>query len=329
MARKLTLLLLLCSSVAFGQRMKFRSQFIAMGSAFEVVIVADSDSADWANAMIDTAKAEIYRIEKIISSWDPNSQTSQVNSQAGIDYTMVDPELYSLIQRSCSVSAFTRGAFDITFAALADVWDFDKSQRKVWPDSSLIEEKLWLIDYKKIWLVPETQVLLSNVGMRIGFGGIGKGYTADVVSLKLRMLGVRNGVVNASGDLQAWGTDENHEVWKTAIIDPENKKKVKLWLSLTNQAIVTSGDYEKYKMHDGKRYAHIINPKTGYPTTGIKSVSVIAMKAELADAMATAIFVLGVEEGLSLINKINSVECIIIDDNNKLWYSENVEALLD
>jgi len=329
MARKLAFFFVLFSFVALGQRMKFRSQFIAMGSAFEVVIVANSDSADWANAMIDTAKTEIYRIEKLISSWDPNSQTSLINRQAGIDYTSVNPELYQLIQRSCSVSAFTNGAFDITFAALADIWDFDKSQRKVWPDSSLIEEKLWLIDYKKIWLVPETQVLLSNVGMRIGFGGIGKGYAADVVSLKMRFLGVRHGVVNASGDLQAWGTDENHEAWKTAIADPENKNKVKLWLSLTNQAIVTSGDYEKYKMLDGKRYAHIINPKTGYPTTGIKSATVIALKAELADALATSIFVLGVEDGLSLINKINSVECIIIDDNNKLWYSKNVEALLD
>ena len=319
----------MCSSVAFGERMKFRSQFIAMGSAFEVIIVANSDSADWANAMIDTAKAEIFRIEKLISSWDPNSQTSQINRQAGIDYTNVDAELYNLIQRSGSVSAFTDGAFDISFAALAGVWDFDKSQRKVWPDSSLINEKLWLVDYKKIWLVPETQVLLSNVGMRIGFGGIGKGYAADAVSLKLRFLGVRHGVVNASGDLQAWGTDENHAIWKSAIIDPENKKKVKLWLSLTNQAIVTSGDYEKYKMYDGKRYAHIINPKTGYPTTGIKSAIVISYKAELADALATSIFVLGVEDGLALINKINSVECIIIDDENKLWYSENVEALLD
>ena len=175
MAQKLALFFVLFSTVALGQRMKFRSQFIAMGSAFEVVVVANSDSADWANAMIDTAKTEIYRIEKLISSWDPNSQTSLVNSRAGIDYTNVDPELYQLIQRSCSVSAFTSGAFDITFAALADIWDFDKSQRKVWSDSSLIEEKLWLIDYKKIWLVPETQVLLSNVGMRIGFGGIGKG----------------------------------------------------------------------------------------------------------------------------------------------------------
>ena len=144
--------------------------------------------------------------------------------------------------------------------------------------------------------------------------------------IELRQRGIRSGLVNASGDIYAWGTDANGELWKAAVVDPKRKRKVRLWLDVKDQAVVTSGDYEKYKIKDGVRYAHIIDPRTGYPTTGVMSATVIAPKTELADALATAIFVLGVKEGLSLINRVNNTECIIIDSNNEMWYSKNVQA---
>ena len=320
--------MLLIATTLVGQNLDFRSQFKAMGSAFEVVVVAPKDSAAWANKKLAFAENEIRRIEKVISSWDPASETSQVNANAGTQHTVVGDELWQLTKRSLAISALTEGAFDITYAGMATIWDFDKNKRKRWPDSATVTAALPLVNFENVWLQTDSTITLAKTGMRIGFGGIGKGYAADKVSLALRTQGVKSGVVNASGDLYAWGTDAKGEPWKTAIVDPTDKKKVKMWLAISGQAIVTSGDYEKYKVLNGKRYAHIINPKTGYPTTGIMSATVIAPKAELADALATSLFVLGVDKGLSLINRLTGVECIIIDDANKSWYSKNVETLI-
>lgn len=315
--------------LAVAQLQEFRKPFIAMGSAFEIVIVAHPDSAVWAYNLINWSEQEIKRTEQLISSWDSTSETSLLNRHAGKEYTVVSHELRDLILRSNSISALTQGAFDISFAALAGEWDFDKAKRKEWPDSATIEEKRKLIDYRNIWIQQDSLVLLANVGMRIGFGGIGKGYAADKMANALRERGVLNGLVNASGDIYAWGTDAHGEKWKAAVVDPKRKRKIKMWLSVQNQAVVTSGDYEKYKVKDGVRYAHIIDPRTGWPTTGLMSATVIAPRAELADALATAIFVLGVKDGISLINKVNHAECIIIDSDNEIWYSKNVQALAD
>ena len=328
MGGRIILVLVLTSINLFAQEQEFRSQFKAMGSAFEVVIVAPKDSANWAEQKLEFAKTEIERIEKLISSWDPNSETSKVNANAGLTHVTVGDELWQLTKRCLAISALTEGAFDITYAGMASIWNFDKKNRKRWPDSALVKEKLPLVNYENVWLQTDSTITLAKKGMRIGFGGIGKGYAADIVMLALRQQGVKSGVVNASGDLYAWGTDAKGEAWKTAIVDPLDKRKVRMWLAISEKAIVTSGDYEKYKLKDDKRYAHIIDPKTGYPTSGIMSATVIAPKTELADALATSLFVLGVDKGLSLINRLSGVECIIIDDSNEIHYSKNVEALI-
>ena len=160
--------------------------------------------------------------------------------------------------------------------------------------------------------------------MKIGFGAIGKGYAADKTKKLLISLGVKAGIINASGDMNTWGTQPNGKDWKVAITNPMNSKNAFAILPISNKAIVTSGDYEKYVTFNNKRYTHIINPKTGYPETEIISVSVFAPKAELADALATSIFVMGTDIGLDKINQLKDIECIIINNNGTIHTSKNI-----
>ncbi len=295
-----------------------------MGCKFEITAVADNDTIAWnaVNACIN----EILRIERLISSWDENSQTSLINRFAGEKAVRVDEELYDLINRAKKISELTNGAFDISFASMDKIWNFN-GKKQTLPDSQIVALASSKIDWRNIVLNPDSStVFLKEKGMKIGFGGIGKGYAANKAKLLMSGIeGVKGGVINASGDLLAWGINEKSGNWTVQITDPENKKKSLGWLTLKNMAIATSGDYEKYFLVKGVRYAHIINPRTGYPTIGIKSVSIICPDAEVADALATSVFVLGKEKGISLIEQLNQIECIIITDDDNIFTSEKLK----
>lgn len=294
-----------------------------MGSRFDITVVAN-DSIQ-ANKYIDTAVAEISRIEKLISSWDANSQTSEINRYAGIKPVKVDKELFDLIERAIGISKLTDGAFDISYASMDRIWKFDGSMTKM-PSKEEITASVEKVGYQNIILDKKNStVSLKLEGMKIGFGAIGKGYAADKAKTLLISKGVNSGIINASGDMNTWGKQPNNEDWKVAITNPMNKNKVFALLPITNGAVVTSGNYEKYVNFNGKRYTHIIDPRTGYPSTGIISVTVFAPKAELADALATSVFVMGKEAGLDRINQLPKIECIIIDDKGNITKSTNIE----
>ena len=294
-----------------------------MGSRFDITVVAN-DSLQ-ANKHIDTAVAEISRIEKLISSWDDNSQTSEINRNAGAKPLKVDKELFNLIERAIGISKLTDGAFDISYASMDRIWQFDGSMT-VMPSEKEIKSSVEKVGYQNIVLDKKNStVFLKLEGMKIGFGAIGKGYAADKAKTLLISKGVPSGIINASGDMNTWGKQPNNEDWKVAITNPMNKNKVFALLPITNGAVVTSGNYEKYVNFNGKRYTHIIDPRTGYPSTGIISVTVFAPKAELADALATSVFVMGKEAGLDRINQLPKIECIIIDDNGNITKSKNIE----
>tara|TARA_B110000285_G_scaffold198463_1_gene230935 strand:- start:1853 stop:2749 length:897 start_codon:yes stop_codon:yes gene_type:complete len=294
-----------------------------MGSRFDITVVAN-DSIQ-ANKYIDTAVAEISRIEKLISSWDDNSQTSEINRNAGAKPLKVDKELFNLIERAIGISKLTDGAFDISYASMDRIWQFDGSMT-VMPSEKEIKSSVEKIGYQNIVLDKKNStVFLKLEGMKIGFGAIGKGYAADKAKTLLISKGVPSGIINASGDMNTWGKKPNNEDWKVAITNPMNKNKVFALLPITNGAVVTSGNYEKYVNFNGKRYTHIIDPRTGYPSTGIISVTVFAPKAELADALATSVFVMGKEAGLDRINQLPKIECIIIDDKGNITKSTNIE----
>lgn len=294
-----------------------------MGSRFDITVVA-KDSSE-ANSYIDLAVNEISRIENLISSWDLNSQTSEVNKNAGIKPVKVDKELFDLIQRSIAISNLTDGAFDISYASMDRIWKFDGSMTKM-PSEEEITSSVSHVGYQNIELdEANISVFLKLKGMKIGFGAIGKGYAADKAKSLLIEKGVISGIINASGDMTTWGKQTNGEDWKVAITNPLNKNKAFALLPITNGAVVTSGNYEKYVNFNGKRYTHIIDPRTGYPSLGIISVTVFAPKAELADALSTSVFVMGKDVGLNRINQLPNIECIIIDEDGNIFTSTNIK----
>ncbi|MDO6807547.1 FAD:protein FMN transferase [Zobellia galactanivorans] len=319
------ILLALCVFTAIYARSQesYSRTLKLMGSRFDITVV-DTDSTK-AHRYIDMAVADISRIEKLISSWDSLSQTSRINKNAGIRPVKVDKELFDLIERSLAISQLTDGAFDISYASMDALWKFDGSMTTI-PAPEAIKRSVSRVGYKKIVLNRENRtVFLKEKGMKIGFGGIGKGYAADHAKKMLMSEGVVSGIINASGDMNTWGKQANGEPWKVAITNPMDKNKVFALLPIQHGAVVTSGNYEKYVTFNGIRYSHIIDPRTGYPSTGIISATVFAPKAELADALATSVFVMGKEVGLNRINQIPNVECILIDGKGKIHTSDKIE----
>ena len=294
-----------------------------MGSDFEITIVDKNESN--ANFLIDLAINEISRIEKLISSWDKNSQTSLINLNAGIKPVKVDKELFDLIARALKISDLSQGAFDISYASLDKIWYFDKEMLEM-PSKEDIIKSVSKVGYHNIILNKEKQtVFLKIKGMKIGFGAIGKGYAADMAKSILVKNEVKSGIINASGDLTAWGKKPSGKDWMVAIVNPLNKSKIFSWLPIKNKAVVTSGNYERFIKFNDKSYSHIIDPRTGYPSQGILSVTIFTEKAELADALATSVFVLGQEIGMNLINQLKGIDCIIINKENKILKSKNIE----
>jgi len=320
--KNITLLLLLFSLSTFAQE-NFKRTLILMGSRFDITVVASNEKEG--NEYIDSAIFEITRIEKLISSWDLNSETSLINKHSGIKPIKVDKELFDLIERSIAISKLTNGAFDISYASMDRIWNYDGSMRKM-PSEEEISNSIKKVGYQNISIDKEAQtVFLKLKGMKIGFGAIGKGYAADKAKALLIEKGVKAGIINASGDLNAWGKQADGSDWMVAITNPLNKNKVFSWLPINDSAIVTSGNYEKFISFDGIRYSHIIDPRTGYPSTGIISTSIMTSNAELADAISTSVFVMGVETGLDFINQLKGVDCIIIDEENKIHISNNIK----
>lgn len=302
---------------------EFRQTLKLMGSRFDITVVAH-DSAE-AKGYIDLAIHEISRIEKLISSWDANSQTSEINQNAGLHPVKVDFELFQLIERAIGISKLTDGAFDISYASMDKIWKFDGSMTEM-PSEIDIAASVSRVGFQNIILNRnDTSAFLKLPGMKIGFGAIGKGYAADKAKALLIAEGVNAGIINASGDMNTWGRQPNGDEWKVAITNPLNKNKVFALLPINEGAVVTSGDYEKYVTFNGIRYSHIIDPRTGYPATGIISATVFAPKAELADALATSVFVMGIQAGIDRINQLPKIECIIIDENGKIHTSDNIK----
>ena len=295
-----------------------------MGNAFEITVVCEEEVA--ADCYMQLAMDEIRRIERLLTTFDQSSQTSQVNGNAGLVPTVVDREVFDLIERSIRISNLTDGAFDITYGSVdKSLWNFDRNMTKL-PDAATAKSMVRLINFRNILLnKTESSVMLKEKGMRIGFGAIGKGYAAEMAKRLLQHCGVASGVINASGDISTWGTQANGAPWTIGIADPNNAAVPFSYLNISDMAIATSGNYEKFVMIDGKRYSHTINPKTGLPVSGIKSVTIICPNAEIADAMATPVCVMGVKAGLEMINQVHSLACIIIDDHDKIYSSKNIQ----
>ena len=319
---KLLLLFVLTSSLGFSQ-VTHKRELTMLGSPFEMIVVADD--IPQADVYIDMAVAEVSRLENLISDWIPTTPISEVNRNAGIKAVIVPQEVFDLVQRSITVSKLTSGAFDITYASMDKIWKFDGSMKKM-PSEEEIRNSVAKVGYQNIVLDPKDHsIFLKNEGMKLGLGGIGQGFIADKIKALLIAKGAPAGIVNISGDINTWGKQIDGKQWKVGIKNPLNKDKIFATFPLENSAVETSGSYEKYVTFNGVRYSHIIDTRTGYPASGVISVSVFATSTELADALATGIFVLGVDIGINLIDQLPGVGCIYVEDNGKITASKNID----
>ncbi len=295
-----------------------------MGNHFEISVVTPNSVQ--AEHWIDMAIAEISRIETLLTTFRPDSDTNRINEQAGVAPVVVSREVFALIGRSLQLSAITQGAFDITYGSIdRRFWNFDTTMTAL-PDPKLARQSVRLINYRNVLLNDaDGTVFLREKGMRIGFGGIGKGYAAEQAKQLLIKQGAPAGVVNAAGDLTTWGNQPNGQPWTIGIADPDKRTNAFSMLTISNMAVATSGDYEKFVIIGGKRYSHTIDPRTGYPVSGLRSVTILAPNAELADALATPVLVMGRMVGLHLIDQMPHVGCIVVDDANAIFTSKNIQ----
>ena len=301
----------------------FKKGLKLMGNHFEISAVGDEET--WANERIEAGILEIQRIEKLLTTFNESSETSLINRYAGAAPVKVSQETFSLIERSIRISRITQGSFDITYGSIdKSLWNFDTNMTSL-PDKNAAKKMVRLINYRNIILDDENcSVFLKEKGMRIGFGGIGKGYAAERARNVMKSLGVKSGIVNASGDLTTWGLQPNGKPWTIGIVNPNVAHEVFSYINVTDLAVATSGNYEKFAIINGKKYSHTIDPRTGLPVSGIKSVTIITLNAEVADAMATPVMVMGIKAGLNLINQMKDIETIVIDDNNIVYSSSNI-----
>lgn len=323
MKNQFLILILLVTSLSFGQ-IVHKKKLSMLGSPFEITVIA-KDTVE-GNYFADLAVAEVKRIENQISDWIPTTQISEINRNAGKKAIKVDDEVFELVQRAIKISKLTNGAFDISYASMDKIWKFDGSMKEM-PSPEAIKKSVEKIGYHNI-ILDENQktIFLKLEGMKLGLGGIGQGYIADKVKALLQSKGCSSGIVNVSGDINTWGKQLDGKPWTIGIINPMNKNKVFATFPIEDSAVETSGSYEKFVMFNGIRYSHIIDPRTGYPATGIVSVSVFAKQTEVADALATGIFVLGVEVGLDLVNQLKGIQCIIVDDKGKIHTSKGIDV---
>ncbi|BFM45458.1 FAD:protein FMN transferase [Flavobacterium sp. CFS9] len=316
----LFLLLILCGLTSNAQVLRKRTTLL-MGGRFDISIVAkDSLTAEQS---INEVIAEITRIENLISDWKSDSQVSEVNQNAGIRPVKVDREVFELTQRALQFSEATKGGFDISFAAMDRIWKFDGSMTEM-PSAEAIKKSVEKVGYKNIILDSiQSTIFLKLKGMKIGFGALGEGYATDKCRNMMLAKGIKAGIVNGSGDMTAWGRQPNGKDWNIGMTNPFHPDTLFAVVPLNDGAVTTSGSYEKFVVFNGKRYSHIINPATGYPATGLCSVSVFGPNAETANGLSTSLMVLGQKAGLLLLKKYPDYSCVMITDNGKLVKSKN------
>jgi thiamine biosynthesis lipoprotein len=295
----------------------FRRTMRLMGNRFEISVVGND--VLWADNCIDAASTEISRVEKLLSAFNDDSQITDINRNAGINPVKVSSEIYRLVERSLKISELTYGTFDITYNSVDKTADAGNKAE---------QQAVKYTNYKNV-LIDEksTTVFLKEKGMRIGFGAMSKGYAADRAKYILQMMGVSSGVINAGGDLLTWGLQPNNDPWTIASADPGREPQPFSNINISNMAVATSGNFDKNITISDKKFRQNVDTKKGFPFSVLKSVSIVSPTAELSDAMATPIMVLGVNAGLYLINQLQQLACVIIDDHDRVYTSKEVNSL--
>ncbi len=264
---------------------------------------------------------EMHRIDASMSPYKADSLLSKINNLAATEPVKLTHELFNLLQHSLKISRMTNGAFDITFSSVGYLYDYRLKQK---PTSTQLAQKLPLINYQSIVLNEKKQtIFFKQQGIKIDLGGIAKGHAVDNSIKILENYGVKDASVTAGGDTYVLG-DNAGKMWNVGIKHPRAESKLVSILPVANTAVSTSGDYERFFIEDGKRFHHIINPKTGKSASAVQSVTILADHSTLADALSTSVFVLGVKQGLILVESLKNVSAIIVDNHGKMFYSSDL-----
>jgi thiamine biosynthesis lipoprotein len=314
----------LCTSARAdaAERHLVRRGFQAMGT--EVSFAVMTDDEDGAERAIGAAFDEIKRVEDLMTTWH-ESDITRINDNAGVAPVKVSPETLEVIEMAQKTSKMSGGVFDISFYAMHGIWKFDEDMVKKVPSAAEIRKRLALVDYRKILVDHDkSTVFLQKKGMGISLGGIAKGYAVDRAVAILVRAGFPDAIVQAGGDLMCSGS-KNGNPWVTGIRDPRGARgDVFARMMLINHAFSTAGDYERFFILDGKRYHHIIDPRTGYPATKSRSVTIYAPNAFIADAVDDAVFILGWQKGFEMLDKLDDVGAVVVDDKGKVHLSKRV-----
>ena len=320
--RALALLIAVCACTPAAQ---VRAEWIyreapIMGTRCDVELWSEDHAKG--EAAIEKVFAELRRIDDAMSTFKPESEVSMVNDTASKHPVQISQELYDLIQTSLDYSKLTRGTFDVTYASVGYLYNYPKHIR---PDDATIAAALPAISYHHVHLDPTTRsVSFDRVGVRIDFGGIGKGYAVDRGIAVLQAAGFDRAMVNAGGDTRIIG-DRFGKPWIVGIRDPDDKNKIVVRLPIADAAMSTSGDYERYFDENGVRYHHILDPKTGKSARKVRSVTIIGPYATRTDALTKSVFVMGAKEGIDFINTLPDVDAVAITPDGKVWYSKGLE----
>lgn len=297
----------------------FTAERAIMGTVIQVELW--HQDVTQANQAIDAVLSEMRRIDSDMSPYKADSELSLVNREAAQHPVKISKELFDLIQKSLQISELSAGAFDITFASIGYRYDYRK---KIKPSEQVIRATLANIDYHHIVMDAEKQTIrFKRPGVRIDLGGIAKGYAVDNCIKILQARGIKQALVTAGGDTRIIG-DHGGRPWIVGIRDPRKKGKSRVVLPLSDTAISTSGDYERFFIKDGVRYHHIISPKTGHSASEVRSVSILGSDATTTDALSTTVFILGVKKGMQLVASLPGIEAVIIDKQGKLYYSNGL-----
>lgn len=320
--RLLVLIGLLCCSGCAREGL-IKSSRVALGTIVEITVTDKGKPRQHISEAINEAFDEITRIERTLSKYNPESEISQINSFAHIYPVRVSAETLDIIEKSKKFSYLTNGKFDITIEPLLKLWDYAVKHKDRIPTQEKIHDALQIIGSNNIeidW--QEQSVALPDKEISLALGGIAKGYAVDRAIQTLKFNGIENALVNAGGDIYALGRRSANEKWRVALQHPRKEHETLEVLELENQAIATSGDYQRYFEVNGNRYSHIIDPETGYPCENVPaSVTIIASDCLSADALATAVFVMGAEKGIELINSLDHTEAIVVTvENNTLIF---------
>lgn len=277
-----------------------------------------------AESAIEEAFQEIERVESLLSRYISTSDVSKINLHAG-EWTTVSEETLELIEQALDYSQLSHGSFDFTVGQLVTLWGFGTNQYRV-PTAAEIEKAVATVNYEQVEIDWENLSVRIPAESIIDLGGIAKGYAVDRAADVLRANNISSGLINAGGDILAIGVKPDGSSWRVGVQDPRMSTAILTVLPLQDMSIVTSGDYQRFFQEEGVRYHHILNPSTGYPAADLTSVTVVAESATVADALSTAVFILGAELGLALIEELDQVEVIIVDQSDNVTLSSGLQG---